>query len=103
VAIIVKPKSHMFQPDQTLPWCGWHAFRRGLATNPQAISVGDKTIQATLRYSNIGLTMNMYEKDVAESGVTRWCYSEWSCEKDLATTVRYTARSDQTRASKLCL
>ena len=29
----------------------------------------DKTIQAILRHSNIGLTMNVYVKSVAESGV----------------------------------
>jgi len=29
-----KPEGHVFQRDTTLPeWHGWHAFRRGLATN----------------------------------------------------------------------
>jgi len=50
-------------------WHGWHAFRRGLATNLHALGVDDKTIQAILRHSNVGLTMNVYVKSVNESQV----------------------------------
>lgn len=50
-------------------WHGWHAFRRGLATNLHALGVDDKTIQAILRHSTIGLTMNVYVKSVSESQV----------------------------------
>ncbi len=52
-----------------IEWHGWHAFRRGLATNLHYLRVDDKTIQAILRHSNIGLTMNVYVKSVAESGI----------------------------------
>src|SRR5215813_3202328 len=48
-------------------WHGWHAFHRGLATNLHALGVDDKTIQAILRHSSIGLTMNVYVKTVSES------------------------------------
>jgi integrase len=48
-------------------WHGWHAFRRGLATNLHALGVDDKTIQAILRHSTIGLTQNVYIKSVTES------------------------------------
>jgi integrase len=48
-------------------WHGWHAFRRGLATNLHALGVDDKTIQAILRHSTIGLTQNVYIKSVNES------------------------------------
>ena len=51
-------------------WHGWHAFRRGLATNLHTLGVDDKTIQAILRHSNVGLTMNVYVKSVNESQVT---------------------------------
>ena len=51
-------------------WHGWHAFRRGIATNLHALGVDDKTIQAILRHSNIGLTMNVYVKSVSESQVS---------------------------------
>jgi integrase len=64
-----KPEAHMFELDKTLAWHGWHAFRRGLATNLHALGVDDKTIQAILRHSNVGLTMNVYVKSVSESQV----------------------------------
>ena len=50
-------------------WHGWHAFRRGLATNLHDLGVDDKTIQAILRHSNVGLTMNIYVKSLSESQV----------------------------------
>jgi integrase len=66
-----KPEGHLFERDRTLPkWYGWHAFRRGLATNLHQLGVADKTIQAILRHSNVGLTMNVYVKSVSESQVT---------------------------------
>lgn len=66
-----KPEGHIFERDSSLPqWHGWHAFRRGLATNLHALGVDDKTIQAVLRHSNVGLTMNVYVKSVSESQVS---------------------------------
>jgi hypothetical protein len=38
-------------PDRS-QWQGWHAFRRGLATNLHDLGVPDKTIQAILRRAN---------------------------------------------------
>jgi integrase len=65
------PDGHAFQRDSSLPlWHGWHAFRRGLATNLHTLGVADKDIQAILRHSNIGLTMNVYVKSVNESQVS---------------------------------
>ena len=46
-------------------WHGWHAFRRGLATNLHRLGVNDKTIQAILRHSNIVTTQNIYIKTVS--------------------------------------
>ncbi len=66
-----KPEGHIFKRDASLPeWHAWHAFRRGLATNLHALGVDDKTIQAILRHSNVGLTMNVYVKSVSESQVS---------------------------------
>ena len=63
-----KPEAHAFERDKTMPnWHGWHAFRRGLATNLHALGVEDKTIQAILRHSTLALTMNVYVKTVGES------------------------------------
>ncbi|MGC2313102.1 MAG: hypothetical protein WA516_10655, partial [Candidatus Acidiferrales bacterium] len=64
-----KPGGHIFKLDKSLCWHGWHAFRRGLATNLHCLRIDDKTIQAILRHSNIGLTMNVHVKSVPESGV----------------------------------
>jgi integrase len=64
-----KPESHMFELDRSCAWHGWHAFRRGLATNLHTLGVDDKTIQAILRHSNVTLTMNTYVKSVNESQV----------------------------------
>lgn len=50
-------------------WHGCHAFRRGLATNLHSLGVDDKTIQAFLRHSNVGITMNVYVKTVNASQV----------------------------------
>jgi integrase len=62
-----KPEGHDFERDKTMPrWHGWHAFRRGLATNLHGLGVDDKTIQAILRHSNIGITQNIYIKSVSE-------------------------------------
>jgi integrase len=47
-----------------LRWCGWHAFRRGLATNLHRLGVQDKTIQRILRHSNVGVTQKCYIKTV---------------------------------------
>lgn len=45
-----------------LKWHGWHAFRRGLATNLHRLGVPDKTIQAILRHSNVAVTQACYIK-----------------------------------------
>jgi integrase len=47
-----------------LEWPGWHAFRRGLATNLYRLGVADKTIQSILRHANLSTTMNSYVKSV---------------------------------------
>src|SRR5207244_6819113 len=39
-----------------IEWHGWHAFRRGLATNLYRLGVPEKTIQAILRHSNLSTT-----------------------------------------------
>lgn len=66
-----KPEGHEYQRDQLLPqWHGWHAFRRGLATNLHDLGVDDKTIQAILRHTDIRLTQNTYIKTVEKSQVS---------------------------------
>jgi integrase len=48
-----------------MSWHGWHAFRRGLATNLHGLGVPDKVIQQILRHANITTTMNIYVKTVS--------------------------------------
>ena len=67
--ICSKPESehananHKYERNKVLPqWRGWHAFRRGLATNLHQIGVDDLTIQAILRHSNVGVTQRCYIK-----------------------------------------
>jgi integrase len=50
-----------------LQWHGWHAFRRGLATNLKQLDVDDKSIQAILRHADYSTTMNSYVQPVPES------------------------------------
>jgi integrase len=50
-------------------WYGWHAFRRGLATNLYRLGVSDKTIQRILRQANVGVTQACYIK-TADSDAT---------------------------------
>jgi integrase len=65
-----KPEAHLFSRDESLPrWHGWHAFRRGLATNLHAAGVDDKTIQSILRHSNVRVTQDCYIKTIPTSTV----------------------------------
>jgi len=61
---------HKFKLDRSgVLWHGWHAFRRGLATNLNRLGVADKTIQAILRHANLSTTMNVYVKSVDEDSI----------------------------------
>ena len=45
-----------------IPWCGWHGFRRGLATNLHTLGVKDTDIQRILRHADVGVTQRSYIK-----------------------------------------
>jgi integrase len=47
-----------------LKWKGWHAYRRGLATNLHELGVPDVVIQAILRHEDIRTTQRSYIKTV---------------------------------------
>ncbi|MGA8216689.1 MAG: tyrosine-type recombinase/integrase [Candidatus Sulfotelmatobacter sp.] len=62
--------NHEYQIDRSRPaWHGWHAFRRGLATNLHDLGVDDKTIQAILRHSNVAVTQACYIKTLPKQSV----------------------------------
>jgi integrase len=45
-----------------IPWHGWHAFRRGLASNLNRLGVDDSVIQKILRHSAVATTQLHYIK-----------------------------------------
>jgi integrase len=57
------------KPVIKVEWYGWHAFRRGLATNLHELGVEDMEIQAILRHSNVATTQKSYIKSRAAAGV----------------------------------
>jgi len=50
-------------------WHGWHAFRRGLATNLYQFGVSDKIIQRILRQATVAVTQNCYIKTADSDAV----------------------------------
>jgi integrase len=52
-----------------IEWRGYHAFRRGLATNLRALGVDDLTIMEILRHSDVSVTRGSYIKRVNEKSV----------------------------------
>jgi integrase len=63
-------EEHEFRPRKDpVEWHGWHAFRRGLASNLNELHVPDLTIQRILRHSNVATTRKAYIK-IREDGVT---------------------------------
>jgi len=60
---------HAFRRDESIPeWHGWHAARRGLATNLSHLGVKDTVIQRILRHENVSTTRTYYIKtDTAEA------------------------------------
>lgn len=61
---------HEYKRDSSLPqWGGWHGFRRGLATNLNALGVSDLTIQRILRHSDVSTTRRAYIKTLPQQTV----------------------------------
>jgi len=52
-----------------LDWKGWHAYRRGLATNLKKLGVPDTTIQAILRHESVSTTQRFYIKTAREDAM----------------------------------
>jgi len=57
-------RRHILDVMQTakLTWHGWHAFRRGLASNLSALGVPDNVIQQILRHGDLATTQRFYRK-----------------------------------------
>jgi hypothetical protein len=72
-----------------LKWKGWHAYRRGLATNLHELGIRDKVIQAILRHEGV-----VYRSDETAGG-KNWLrstcaagFSELICKLICNTTLR---------------
>jgi integrase len=66
----VKSATHDFKRDTSLPeWHGFHAFRRGLATNLHELGVDDLTIQRILRHGDVSVTQRCYIKTLPKQTV----------------------------------
>ncbi len=57
---------HKFDLSPRCVWKGWHAFRRGLASNLYSLGVQPKVIAAILRHSDIGTTLQFYVQTPTE-------------------------------------
>lgn len=62
-------ETHPYELDKATEWHGYHAFRRGLATNLHALGISDKNIQAILRHSNVAITQATYIKTTNEGQI----------------------------------
>ena len=47
-----------------LHWWGFHALRRGIATNLYSLGASDKTVQRVLRHAKASITKERYIKSV---------------------------------------
>ena len=75
-----------------LRWNGWHAYRRGLATNLHELGVPDIVIQAILRHEDVRTTQRSYIKTVPRvvTAATERLESQIAC----TAVVRQRAASD---------
>lgn len=63
-----------------IEWHGWHAFRRGLATNLHRLGISDKIIQRILRHSNVAVTQGCYIKTADSEAAAAMLQLERSLE-----------------------
>jgi integrase len=71
--------------DSGVEWQGWHAFRRGLATNLYRLGVPERTIQAIMRHANIATTLAFYVKPVSSDSHAAMAKMEKALGNDWAT------------------
>ncbi len=61
--------------SQGVAWKGWHALRRGMASNLYALGTPPRVIQSILRHSSMALTMEFYVQDDSTRRALR--YPSW--------------------------
>jgi integrase len=74
-----------------MQWHGWHAFRRGLATNLSELDVSDPVIQRILRHGDIGTTQSHYRKVLPKSARKAMQKLDHSLKRDKSGTAKSTS------------
>ncbi|HEY4837241.1 MAG TPA: tyrosine-type recombinase/integrase, partial [Candidatus Acidoferrales bacterium] len=64
-----KESDHPYELDKKTKFFGFHAYRRGLASNLHALGVPDLVIQKILRHSNVATTQAAYIKTTNEAQI----------------------------------
>ena len=86
---------------EKIPWYGWHAFRRGLATNLHRLGVSDKVIQQILRHANVTTTINIYVKMVTQDAEEAMRKLETKCSLVVPQTVPQLAYAEAESGAKV--
>lgn len=60
VIIPALPSTAADERGPSVPWRGWHSFRRGLATNLFSCGVQPRIIQQILRHASVNTTLSIY-------------------------------------------
>ena len=74
-----------------LVWHGWHAFRRGLATNLLRPGVQDKVIQTIMRHANVSVTQRYYIKTADPDAVSAMQKLEHATTMQLESAIKKSA------------
>jgi len=88
-------QDHEYERDASIPeWRGWHACRRGLASNLNRLGVDDSIIQRMLRHSNVNVTQTFYIKSTSDE--VRVAMEKIEQDYATKTAVRISRDSDRT-------
>jgi integrase len=88
-------QDHDYERDASIPeWRGWHACRRGLASNLNRLGVDDSIIQRMLRHSNVNVTQTFYIKSTGDE--VRVAMEKIEQDYAAKTAVRISRDSDRT-------
>jgi len=88
-------QDHDYERDVSIPqWRGWHACRRGLASNLNRLGIDDSVIQRMLRHSNVNITQTFYIKSTGDD--VRVAMEKIEQDYVAKTAVRLSRDSDRT-------
>jgi hypothetical protein len=80
--------------EAEMAWHGYHAFRRGLATDLRALNVDDLTIMEILRHSDVAVTRASYIKRVSAKSVEAMGRLEAEIRKPVRSAKEKTRKAD---------